>query len=143
MSDISKVLGNFKEEYSKLDHETQIKLDHFIAGIEEVGQDMVGGTIFEGSVELLNSIMPCLQSISSTITSVKIELENGTYRHDLKWEPNDFIIPSDVLVRAYDRYAKIQAENSLDEDFDSDQPNLLVRQNSGPNYAYDDSTPSV
>lgn len=142
MSDINKALGNFKEEYSKLDDETQIKLDHFIAGIEEVGQDMVGGTVFEGSVELLNSIMPCLQSISSTITCVKIVLENGTYYHDLKWEPNDFIIPSDVLVRAQERYAKNQDDNSVDDDLNSDQPNLLVRQKSGPNYAYDDSTPS-
>ena len=138
MSDINKVLGNFNEEYSKLDHETQIKLENFIAGIEEVGQDIVGGTIFEGTAEFLNSIMPCLQVISSTITCVKIDLENGTYYHDLKWEPNDFIIPADVLVRANERYAKIHGENSLDADSDSEECNLLVRQKSGPYYADDD-----
>jgi hypothetical protein len=140
---MSKVLGNFSEEYSKLDPETQIKLDHFIAGIEEVGQDIVGGTIFRESEEFLNRIMPCLQSISSTITSVKVELDDGNYYHDLKWKPNDFIIPSDVLARANERYAKTHVENNSDDDFDSDGCNLLVRQKSGPYYADDDCPSSL
>lgn len=143
MSDINLKLSNFSEEYSKLDHETQIKLDHFIAGIEEVGQDMVGGTNFEGSIEFLNSIRPCLHTISSSLTIAKIDLENGSYIHNLKWEPNDFIIPADVLTRAYERYSKINLENNSDDDINSDGCNLLVRQSSGPYYADDDSTPSV
>ena len=93
----------FNEEYNKLDPDTQAKLDHFIAGIEEVGQDMVGGTIFNGSIQLLESFMPSLQVISPTIAYLKIDLHDGNYCYELKWEPNDFIIPDDLLIRAYER----------------------------------------
>ena len=151
MSILDKDQSYFSEEYNKLDPDTQVKLDHFIAGIEEVGQDIVGGTIFEGSSELLNSIMPCLHAISSTITSVKINLENGTYYHDLKWEPNDFIIPPDVLVRAYERYTKMAALSGVGQiqnkvngnEYKSDDYLLLSRASSAPSSYYEcDDCPS-
>jgi len=100
-------VNNFNRLYDGLDQETQIKLDHFIAGIEEVGQNMVGETIYDGSVELLYKFMPCLQAISSTITYCKIDIDDNKYIHKLKWTPDDFIIPPDVLVRANDRISGV------------------------------------
>jgi hypothetical protein len=105
-------VNNFNRLYDGLDEETQIKLDHFIAGIEEVGQNMVGETIYDGSVELLCKFMPCLQSISSSITYFKIDIHENKYIHKLKWTPDDFIIPSNVLVRANERYEIIQSGTS-------------------------------
>lgn len=96
-------VNNFNRLYDGLDEETQIKLDHFIAGIEEVGQNMVGETIYDGSVEFLHKFMPCLQSISSTITYLKIDIDSNKYMHKLKWTPDDFVIPPKVLVRATER----------------------------------------
>jgi hypothetical protein len=102
-------VNNFNRLYDALDEETQIKLDHFIAGIEEVGQNMVGETIYNGDMELLYKFMPCLQSISSTITYCKIDVYENKYIHKLQWSPNDFIIPPNVLVRANERYEIIQS----------------------------------
>jgi len=96
-------INMFNIEYNKLDPDTQAKLDNFMAGIEEVGQDTVGGTIFNGSIQLLESFMPSLQVISPTIAYLKIDLPDGKYCYELKWEPNDFIIPTDLLIRAYER----------------------------------------
>lgn len=106
-SNIVDRVNNFNRLYDGLDEETQIKLDHFIAGIEEVGQNMVGETIYDGSVELLHKFMPCLQAISSTITYCQIEIDENKYIHKLKWTPDDFIIPSNVLVRANERISSV------------------------------------
>jgi len=76
-------VNNFNRLYDGLDKEMQIKLDHFIAGIEEVGQHKVGETIYNGSVELLDKIMPCLQAISSTITYLKIDINDNKYIHPM------------------------------------------------------------
>lgn len=152
MSILGKDLSYFSEEYNKLDPDTQVKLDHFIAGIEEVGQDLVGGTIYEGSSELLSKIMPCLQAISSTISSAKIDLTNGTYYHNLTWVPNDFIIPPDVLVRANERYVKsmgLSADNQTEKETDEEYQNydfgLLTRASSSNNsyYGGDDNVSSM
>jgi hypothetical protein len=99
-------VNNFNRLYDGLDEETQIKLDHFIAGIEEVGQHMVGETTYNGSLDLLYKFMPCLQSISSTITYCRIDIDSNKYIHKLKWTPNDFVIPPKVLVRANERISK-------------------------------------
>ena len=95
--------NKFNELYNKLDICTQVRLDSFIAGVEEVGQDMIGDTIFHGSKELLDMFMPCLKAISSSIYISDINIDNNDIIHRLNWEPNDFIIPADVLVRAYRR----------------------------------------
>ena len=100
-------VDNFNRLYDGLDEETQIKLDHFIAGIEEVGQHMVGETIYNGDKELLYKFMPCLQAISSTISYVKIDIDENKYIHKLQWTPYDFIIPSDVLDRANKRFSSV------------------------------------
>ena len=34
---------------------------------------------------------------------IDINIDNNTNIHKLNWEPNDFTIPADVLVRAYER----------------------------------------
>ena len=106
-SNIEDIVNNFNRHYDDLDEETQIKLDHFIAGIEEVGQHMVGETIYNGDIELLHKFMPCLQAISSTITCYKIDVYENKYIHKLQWTPDDFIIPPDVLVRAYERISGV------------------------------------
>lgn len=150
MSSLVAPLGNFSEEYNKLDPETQAKLDNLIAGIEEVGQDIVGGTIFQGSSELLRSIMPCLHTLSSTITSSVIDLDNGMQNHKLSWEPNDFIIPQNVLVRANERYAKSMGisldsknQKETDEEYEIDDCGLLARTNSSGNaYHFEDDNVS-
>lgn len=95
--------NKFNELYNKLDICTKVRLDSFIAGVEEVGQDMIGDTIFHGSKELLDMFMPCLQAISPTIYISDINIDNNDIIHRLNWEPNDFTIPADVLVRAYER----------------------------------------
>lgn len=97
-------LNQFYCLYKMLDQDTQIRLDDFIAGIEEVGQFITGETFYEGSVELLNKFMPCLKAISPTITYFKIELDDNKYIHKLTWTPNDFVIPPDVIIRANERY---------------------------------------
>ena len=100
-------VNNFNRLYDDLDEETQTKLDHFIAGIEEVGQHMVGETIYNGDMELLYKFIPCLQAISSTITYYKIDIDENKYIHKLKWTPDDFIIPTDVLIRANKRFSSL------------------------------------
>ena len=109
-------INKFNEEYNKLDSDMQAKLDHFIAGIEEVGQTIVGGTIFNGSAQLLESFMPLLQMISPTIAYLKIDLHDGNYCYELKWEPNDFIIPAELLVRANERI-KVSEVESIDNSY--------------------------
>jgi len=96
-------VNNFNKHYNELDSETQIKLDHFLAGIEEVGQHIVGRTIFRGSGELLNKFMPCLQTISSSICISESNLDGHSNLYELTWTPNDLDIPADLLVRAIDR----------------------------------------
>ena len=96
-------IDRFNERYNQLDLDTQVKLDSFIACVEEVGQDMVGETLFRGSKELLDRLMPCLLAISPSIYISDINIDNNTNIHKLNWEPNDFTIPADVLVRAYER----------------------------------------
>lgn len=92
--------NNFNAIYNNLDKYTQVKLDHFIAGVEEVGQNFVGETIYNGSREVLDSFMPCLQAISPSIYISMTNIDDNNYLHKLNWEPNDFTIPADVLVRA-------------------------------------------
>jgi hypothetical protein len=99
-------LNNFNCLYDNLDKEIQVRLDDFIAGIEEVGQFIIGETIYNGDIEILNKFMPCLQAISPTIIYMKIELNENKYIHKLTWTPDDFIIPPDVIIRANDRYYK-------------------------------------
>jgi hypothetical protein len=94
---------NFNKHYSELDSETQIQLDHFLAGIEEVGQHIVGRTIFRGSGELLNKFMPCLQTISSSIRISESNLNGDSNLYELTWMPNDLDIPGELLLRAIDR----------------------------------------
>ena len=98
--------NNFNNQYSKLDTETQIQLDHFLAGIEEVGQHYTGRTIFRGSGELLSKFMPCLQSISSSICISESNLDGHSNLYELTWTPNDLNIPADLLLRALDRIIK-------------------------------------
>jgi hypothetical protein len=94
--------NNFNALYNNLDKDTQVKLDHFIAGVEEVGQNFVGETIYNGSREVLDRFMPCLQSISPSIYISMTNIDDNNNLHKLNWEPNDFTIIQDVLVRAYD-----------------------------------------
>ena len=105
-STISRKYDRFFEEYSKLDATSQIELDYFLACIEEVGEHLIGKTIYRGSIEKLNSFMPCLQSISSSVTISVKEKNNDVNLHELTWEPNDLDIPADVLLRAIDRLTK-------------------------------------
>jgi hypothetical protein len=94
--------SKFYEQYEKLDTSSQIELDNFLACIEEVGQHFVGETTYYGKIEKLNSFMPCLLSISS---SVNIKDNYGDCNiHKLTWEPADFDIPADLLLRVIDRY---------------------------------------
>jgi hypothetical protein len=93
--------NNFNALYNNLDKDTQVKLDHFIAGIEEVGQNFIGETIYKGSKELLDRFMPCLQAISPSIYISMTNIDDNNHLHKLNWEPNDFTIIQDVLVRAY------------------------------------------
>ena len=102
--DITDSVTNFNRLYANLDEHTQVKLDHFIAGIEEVGQFIIGETFYHGTDESLNEIMPCLKAISPTISLIKIELDNNKYIYKLTWTPNDFVIPPDVIIRANERY---------------------------------------
>jgi len=97
-------VNNFNRLYERLDKHTQVKLDHFIAGIEEVGQFIIGETFYHGTYESLNEIMPCLKAISPTISSIKIEIDDNKFIYKLTWIPNDFIIPPDVIIRANERY---------------------------------------
>jgi hypothetical protein len=101
---ITDSINNFNRLYRNLDEDTQVKLDHFIAGIEEVGQFIIGETFYHGTDESLNEIMPCLRAISQTITSTKIELDDNKYIFKLTWTPNDFVIPPEVIIRANERY---------------------------------------
>ena len=48
-------------------------------------------TIFSFS----DKFMPCLRMTKN--------IDNDSNLHKLKWEPNDFKIPSGVLVRSYER----------------------------------------
>ena len=105
-NDTADRVNNFNRLYDSLDEETQMKLDHFIGGIEEVGQHMLGETTYNGSMELLHKFMPCLQAISSTITYLKIDINDNKHIHKLQCTPNDFIIPPKVLVRANERISK-------------------------------------
>jgi hypothetical protein len=123
MSETENRIYKFNEEYNKLDPDTQAKLDNFMAGIEEVGQDRVGGTIFNGSAQLLESFMPSLQVISPTIAYLKIDLHDGNYCYELKWEPNDFIIPDDLLIRAYERINVSVGQSSDNPSLKIDSPN--------------------
>jgi len=97
-------IDNFNNRYNKLDDLTKAKLDHFIAGIEEVGQFIIGETFYNGTNETLDEFMPCLKAISPSITSMKIELDDHKYIFKLTWTPNDFVIPPDVIIRANERY---------------------------------------
>ena len=99
MANIDRV-NKFNVLYDKLDKDTQVKLDHFIAGVEEVGQNFIGETFFRESKELLDRMMPCLQTISPSIYISITNIDDNNYLHKLNWEPNDFTIPADVLVRA-------------------------------------------
>jgi hypothetical protein len=99
-------VNNFNKHYSDLDSETQIRLDHFLAGIDEVGQHKIGRTIFRGSGELLHKFMPCLQTISSSICISESNLDGHSNLHELSWTPNDLDIPADLLLRALDRRIK-------------------------------------
>jgi hypothetical protein len=101
---ITDSIQNFNRLYLTLDELTQAKLDHFIAGIEEVGQFITGETLYDGTTETLDQMMPCLKAISPTITSTKIELDDNKYIYKLTWTPNDFVIPSDVIIRANEQY---------------------------------------
>ena len=96
-------VNNFNKHYNELDSDTQIKLDHFLAGIEEVGQHIIGRTIFRGSGELLSKFMPCLQTISSSICISESNLDGDSNLYELTWTPNDLDIPADLLFRALDR----------------------------------------
>lgn len=93
--------NKFNTLYNNLDTDTKVKLDHFIAGVEEVGQNFIGETFFRESKELLDRMMPCLQAISPSIYISIPNIDDNNYLHKLNWEPNDFTIPADVLVRAY------------------------------------------
>jgi hypothetical protein len=93
--------NKFNALYNKLDKDTQVKLDHFIAAIEEVGQHMVGETIFRGNKELLQRVMPCLEAISPSIYISMANIDDNNNLHKLNWYPNDFTIIQDVLVRSY------------------------------------------
>lgn len=145
--------GNFKLEFDKLDNETQIALDNFIAAIEEVGQDIVGGTVYYGTSTQLDQFMPCLQALSTSISSIKIDLPNDTYCFRLSWQPNDFIIPQEVLARVNERHAKMNGKKpgnlveikEMDEDEQSYDFGVLTRTASGPSsYDYfDDNVSSV
>jgi hypothetical protein len=97
-------LNQFNGLYNMLDQDTQVSLDHLIAGIEEVGQFIIGETFYNGNDELLNKFMPCLKAISPSITYFKIELDDNKYIHKLTWTPNDFVIPPDVIIRANERF---------------------------------------
>jgi len=111
-TNITDSINNFNRLYANLDEDTQVKLDHFIAGIEEVGQFIVGETFYDGTFESLNEIMPCLKAISPTIISDKIELDDNKYIFKLTFTPNDFVIPPEVIIRANERYYKNQLINS-------------------------------
>jgi len=102
-SSIPSKYDRFYEQYSKLDTTSQIELDHFLACIEEVGEHLSGETTYRGNIEKLNSFMPCLQSISSSVTISVKEKDDDVNLHKLTWKPNDFNIPADVLLRAIDR----------------------------------------
>jgi len=102
-SSIPSKYAGFYEQYSQLDTTSQIELDHFLACIEEVGEHLTGETIYHGSIKKLNSFMPCLQSISSSVTISEKEIDNDVNLHKVTWKPNDFDIPADALLRAIDR----------------------------------------
>ena len=153
MSSSPGIVGNFKLEYDKLDSETQVALDNFIAGVEEVGQDIVGETVYYGTSAQLDKFMPCLQALSTSISSIKIDLPNENCCFRLNWEPNDFIIPQEVLARVNKRHTKmfgntpknLDENKETDEDYESDDLGLLTRTASGPSSydCFDDNVPSV
>jgi hypothetical protein len=139
--------------YNDLDQETQIRLDHFLAGIEEVGQHIVGETHFDGGEELLSKFMPCLKEISSSVhISDSYENENGNNKiYKVSWTPNDMNIPADVLLRAIDRVTNVGkafTTNSPLSKTDTDGSDLddvspLVRScSSVPSYYESDDVPS-
>jgi len=135
------IVNKFNEQYAKLDTATQVTLDHFLAGIDEVGQHIVGETIFRGSAELLNRYMPCIQAISSSVRISETGLDGDSNLHELKWEPNDFVIPSDVLVRAYARIENPGADS--DDGCGSEEEHPLVRQMSSQSrHCENDDCPS-
>ncbi len=135
MKDISSALSNFNDIYTKLDIETQIKLDDFILEIEEVGYHLSEGMNFRHDEEFLNTIWPALQSICSTISSKKMLGFNGNYNIELSWEPYNFIIPPDSLARSNERH-KIKLST-----VETDDLFPLLRTASGPSvYNYEDDT---
>jgi hypothetical protein len=151
MSSNSNGVNNFNMHYNDLDQETQIRLDHFLAGIEEVGQHIVGETHFEGGEELLSKFMPCLKEISSSV-HISGSYENGNNKiYKLSWTPNDMNIPADVLLRAIDRITNVgktftpnSALSNTDTDCsDIDDSSPLVRTCSSAPYNYmSDDVPS-
>ena len=131
-------INNYTRLFNQLDATTQTQLNNFLAGIEEVGQNFGSGTHYNGPEEFINKVLPCLQALSPSITSLKINLLNGTYYHKLEWECRDFVLPSNVLVHEHEEHEV--------EEFDDDSGNLLVRTRSAPSQYQeyeDDSVPSV
>jgi len=152
MSSHSNGVNNFNTHYNDLDQETQIRLDHFLAGIEEVGQHMVGETHFDGGEELLSKFMPCLKEISSSV-HISGSYENGHNKiYKVSWTPNDMYIPADVLLRAIDRVTNVGkpiAHNTTLSPNDTDGSDIddcspLVRScSSVPSYFESDDVPSM
>jgi len=95
--------NKFNTLYNNLDADTQVKLDLFIARVEEVGQNFIGETFFRDSKELLDRLMHCLIAISPSMYISMANIDDNIYLHKLNWEPNDFTIPRGVLARANER----------------------------------------
>jgi hypothetical protein len=116
MSGLEVVFSNFNNEYNKLDIDTQKKLDDFIAGIEEVGSHFSNGINFTYDEELLDKFLPSLKTICSTLSSKKSISDQGDVILELNWEPNNFIIPPDVIVRTTERYNNMNS--SQDDEYE-------------------------
>lgn len=130
MDQVELAISKFNNEYAKLDSDTQIKLDDFILGIEEVGYHLSDGMKFLYDQEFLDSIWSALQAICSTLSTKKSYSFKGDVLIELNWEPNNFIIPPDVIARTNERYKVMLSEDQRDDLFP------LIRTASGPSVYY-------
>lgn len=85
----------FEDWYACLTNEMKDHISKLLVKIDECGEHHIGHTIFVGSKEIFDSILPCLFCLSSTLDYENVDGMENVYR--IEWQPSDFIIPDMIL----------------------------------------------
>jgi hypothetical protein len=85
----------FESWYALLNSEMKDHISNLLVKIDECGEHHIGYTIFVGSEEIFDSILPCLFSLSSSLRYHNVDGMERVYR--IEWQPSDFIIPDMIL----------------------------------------------